>query len=79
MKVLRVIASMDPKTGGPPQGIRNLTPSLQKSLGSVEVVCVDNPEAGYLGDDPFRITALGPSQKFWSYSKKLEPWLRENL
>ncbi|MDP0490557.1 MAG: glycosyltransferase, partial [Verrucomicrobiota bacterium JB023] len=46
---------------------------------SVEVVCVDNPEAGYLGDDPFRITALGPSQKFWSYSKKLEPWLRENL
>lgn len=77
-KILRVISSMDPKIGGPSQGIRNSIPAL-KDLGVYnEVVCLDSPNASYLGKDTFTIHAIGPSKGPWAYSKILIPWLKAN-
>jgi glycosyltransferase involved in cell wall biosynthesis len=70
---------MDPKSGGPCQGLRNSIPEL-KNLGlDSEVVSFDNPSADYLGKDPFKIHALGTSITPWRYNKKLVPWLLENF
>lgn len=78
MKILRVIASMDPKIGGPCQGIRNSIPAMQ-NLGVLnDVVCLDSPDASYLGKDAFTIYALGPSKGPWGYSKSLIPWLKQH-
>jgi len=79
MKLLHVIASMNPSLGGPNQGLRNLVPELKKLGAQIEVVCLDVETAPFLGRDPFQIHTLGPSKKPWYYSKKLVPWLLVNL
>jgi len=79
MRILRVIWSMDPKEGGPIQGIRNSIPELTK-LGILnEVVSLDKPGSGFIGSDSFKITALGPKVGPWGYSNKLIPWLNDNF
>ncbi|WP_240735190.1 glycosyltransferase [Hymenobacter sp. UV11] len=70
---------MDPSHGGPSQGIRNSIPELEKIQVHNEVVCLDSPEAFFLGKDSFPVHALGPSKGHWSYSLKLLPWLLENI
>ncbi|MDE3741484.1 glycosyltransferase [Maribacter polysaccharolyticus] len=75
MKILRIIPSMDPRQGGPCQGIRNAVPELQKLGVLNEIVCLDDPGSGYLGKDPFQIHALGKSKNPWNYNKALIPWL----
>lgn len=78
MNILRIIPSMDPKQGGPCQGIRNAIPELQKSNVHNEVVCFDSPNADYLGQDIFPIHTLGEAKTPWKYNKKLIPWLLDN-
>lgn len=79
MKILRVISSMDPATGGPCQGIRNAVPALAK-LGVInEVVCLDDPAAPFLKKDAFIIHAVGKAEGGWQYNKNLIPWLNNNL
>lgn len=75
MKILRIIPSMDPKQGGPCQGIRNAIPELHKLGVHNEVVCLDDPNSNYLGQDPFPIHTLGEGKTPWKYKKNLVPWL----
>lgn len=79
MRILRVIASMDPANGGPGQGIRNSVPAMEDLGVYNEVVCIDDPGATFLNKDPFKIHALGPGKSAWCYSSKLLPWLLQNL
>ncbi|GAA4439549.1 glycosyltransferase [Pontibacter saemangeumensis] len=79
MKILRVINSMNPASGGPCQGIRNSIPELEKLCVQNEVVCLDDPKATFLGGDTFPVYALGPGKGPWQYASKLMPWLLRNL
>lgn len=79
MKILHVIGSMDPKSGGPCQGIRNLNRIMAEKGIYREVVSLDAPDASFLGSDPFIIHPLGPSKSAWQYSSKLLPWLLSNI
>lgn len=79
MRLLHIIASMDPVSGGPCQGIRNNNP-LIRDLGVYrEVVCMDDPASEFLGADDFPIHALGPAKGLWQYSNKLFPWLKTHM
>ncbi len=70
---------MNPKQGGPCQGIRNAIPKMAE-MGIVnEVVSFDNPQADFIKDDSFQIHALGESKTPWKYNDKLVPWLENNL
>jgi glycosyltransferase involved in cell wall biosynthesis len=79
MKLLHIIASMDPASGGPCQGIRNTNPELMHNGISREVVSLDDPNSAFLGMDNFTIHALGPAKGPWQYSRKLRPWLMANM
>tara|TARA_R110000751_G_scaffold1474_8_gene5577 strand:- start:3378 stop:4547 length:1170 start_codon:yes stop_codon:yes gene_type:complete len=79
MNMLRVIASMDPASGGPCQGIRNSVPALKELGVSTTVASLDSPEASFLGQDDFNIEALGPGKTPYSYCKKLKNWLKQHL
>lgn len=79
MKLLHIIASMDPASGGPCQGIRNTNPELMHNGVSREVVSLDDPNSSFLGMDNFTIHALGPAVGPWQYSAKLRPWLLANM
>ncbi|WP_299797827.1 glycosyltransferase [uncultured Maribacter sp.] len=78
MKILRIIPSMNPNQGGPCQGIRNSIPELQKLGITNEVVCLDEPNSEYIGQDSFPIHTLGHAKTPLKYHKNLLPWLLAN-
>ena len=79
MKILLVIPTMQPTSGGPCQGIRNFVPELKK-LGVVcEVLCFDDPNEPFISKDSFKIHALGEGRGSWQYNKKLVAWLSKNI
>ncbi|WP_162052647.1 glycosyltransferase [Pontibacter pamirensis] len=79
MKLLHVIGSLNPLTGGPCQVIRSIVPELE-SLGITnEVVCLDSPEAPFIGKDLFKLYCFGPGKTSWCYSKMLLSWLSTNV
>jgi glycosyltransferase involved in cell wall biosynthesis len=79
MKILHVISSMDPKSGGPCQGIRNSAEAFRDLGCSKEVVCLNDPRSPYLGNDSFPIHALGKGWGALAYHPALVPWLISNL
>jgi len=79
INVLHIIPSMDPSSGGPCQGIRNLVPELIVHGANPEVLCLDDPLERVQTGDGFKVTAIGPAKSAWRYSSKLVPWLLENL
>ena len=79
MKVLHVVAQMDPRFGGVGQAIRTITDGLQLLDVSSEVVCLDSPNADFLSKEKMLVHAVGPGSGPWQYSKKLSPWLNLNL
>lgn len=78
MKILRVIATMAPSSGGPAQGIRNSVPPLNALGCENEVVSLDDPAEDFVTQSPFPIHALGKSRGPWGYHPQLIPWLTEN-
>lgn len=79
MKILRIIASMAPKGGGPCQGIRNNIPA-QECLGiQSEIVCFDALDSGFLLRETLKVHAIGPAKGPYAYCRNLENWLQKNL
>lgn len=79
MKLLHVITTMNPKSGGPSQGLRNINPFLKLAGLHVEVLCLDHPESNYDPDNSILKIKLGGGQTSFQYSSKLLQWLRLNL
>lgn len=79
MRILRVIPTMDPRSGGPCQGIRNVTPILNLLGVSTEVVSFDANDSKFVITDDFPIHKLGPSIGPYSYCKGLNIWLLNNF
>jgi glycosyltransferase involved in cell wall biosynthesis len=92
MKILHIIASVDPAGGGPIEGVvrQDAACSVAGILGSREVVTLDPPDAPFLARYPLVVHALGRPRsgsrllwrralEHWRYSAALVPWLRANL
>ncbi len=75
MRILHVIPSVNPLTGGPIEGVKQRGTELIRLGHSVEIVCLDDPNAAHLVDFPLPVHALGPSYGAYQYNRKLIPWL----
>ena len=77
MRILHIIATLDPAAGGPTESVRVLL-----SYGPIgytgEVVTLDDPKAPYLKEVPFPVHALGPFKTTYGFNTKLLPWLMAN-
>lgn len=77
MRILHVIATLDPASGGPTESVRTLMDF--KTIGYTgEVVTLDDPEEPFLKHLGFPVHALGPCRTQSGYNRKLVLWLREN-
>jgi glycosyltransferase involved in cell wall biosynthesis len=79
MKILRIIPSMNPKHGGPSQGIRNSIPAMKELGVDNDVVCFDSPSEEFIKSSSFNIIALGNSKSGWAYNGDFEDWLTKHL
>lgn len=69
MKILHVISSVDPKNGGPVEGIKQLYSPLTAIGVSVEVVCCDAPDSSlHVTQRLPPVYPLGPSRLGYSYT-----------
>lgn len=79
MKILRVIPSIDLKAGGPISGARNIDSELIKNGHTVEVLCLDDPDAKkYALDYPATVHFLPGSKGHYRYNNHIVNWLKEN-
>jgi glycosyltransferase involved in cell wall biosynthesis len=78
MRILRAIATLDPRHGGPAAGLRAITPELSAEGHQTEFVSFDDPaNVGSLGiREP--VHALGPVRPGYGFNPRLDSWLREN-
>jgi glycosyltransferase involved in cell wall biosynthesis len=75
MKLLEIIPSLDPATGGPVEGLRQMSRALTKHGHQVEALTLDAPDAPWLAPFPVPTHAVGPSAGWYGYTKRLAPWL----
>jgi len=79
LKILHVIYSADPTIGGPIENVKQLGAVLTGNGHQVEVASLDGPDAPHWRNFPFPAYPLGPGVGKYGYSKRLLPWLRENV
>jgi glycosyltransferase involved in cell wall biosynthesis len=75
MKILHILSSINPKGGGPMEGVRQRGLRLIEMGHQVEVVTLDDPLSSFLLDYPLKAHPLGPSKGGYSYNPRLVPWL----
>jgi glycosyltransferase involved in cell wall biosynthesis len=78
MKILHLLASVDPRAGGPVEGVRRSGTAMQEAGHEIEVATCDAPGDAYLAAFPFPVHAFGPTQGRYSFSERLAPWLAAN-
>ncbi|HEU4459531.1 MAG TPA: glycosyltransferase [Methylibium sp.] len=78
MRLLHVLPSVDPRGGGPIEGVRQRGRCLQRRGHAVELLSLDAPDA-VAADADLPVHALGPSSLgSYRYNRRLVPWLREH-
>ncbi|WP_105419575.1 glycosyltransferase [Neorhizobium sp. T25_27] len=78
MRILNIIASADPETGGPIEALR-LTGLQMARLGhAVEVVTLDKPSAPYVREFPLPVHACGRWTRRYGYTPELARWIAAN-
>lgn len=79
LRILRVISSINPKGGGPIEGVKQLYAPMHALGVDLEVACCDAPDEPWLANCGLPIVhALGPAKGHYGYTSRLLPWLRKN-
>ena len=78
MRFLHVIASVDPRGGGPIEGLMRIHGALEALGHQGEILCLDAPDFEHVLSYPGRIHALGPVRGTYGYTSALAPWLKQN-
>lgn len=77
MRILHVISSLDPATGGPAEVVRVLI-RYGPSNCVQEVLTADSPDASFLRSYEFPVHAVGPTSSTYSRTDLMIPWLQAN-
>jgi glycosyltransferase involved in cell wall biosynthesis len=75
MKVLHILPSVDPKGGGPMEGVKQYGHRFEELGHHVEVVTLDDPTEACVTEYPLKVHALGPALSSYRFSLKFAPWL----
>jgi len=78
VKILQILPSADPSSGGPVEAVTQTARVLIAQGHVVEVISLDSPDEEFLREFPTRIYALGPTRGRYLFSNKLVGWLRTN-
>jgi glycosyltransferase involved in cell wall biosynthesis len=78
MKILHILPSVDPKGGGPMEGVRQRGLRLMEMGHQVEALSLDDPASPFLSGYGLPVYALGPSTGGYRFNSRLVPWLHEH-
>ncbi len=75
MRILNIIASADPETGGPIEALRLAGLDMARRGHSIELVTLDKPAAAYVEDFPLPVHACGRWTQRYGYTPALARWI----
>lgn len=78
MRILRTILTLDPRYGGPVEGLKRSIEQHARSGHFTEVVCLDRPDSSFLAGLPFPAHALGPAWSRYGYTGRFSRWIVTN-
>lgn len=78
MRLLHVLSSIDPRSGGPMEALRHYGRQVQALGHEPQVLTLDDPRAPHVASYPLPVHAIGPSFGKYGYSPRLSAWLQEN-
>lgn len=78
LRLLNVIRSVDPASGGMAEGLRQSVLATRELGHAQEVLTLDAPDAPWVEAFPAATHALGPVAGVYGYTARLVPWLREH-
>jgi glycosyltransferase involved in cell wall biosynthesis len=78
MKILQVIPSLNPKLGGPVEGLAQFQTALLTDGHLQDIACLDPSDAPWLQPEMHNVFSLGPAYSGYYYTDKLVPWLHTN-
>ena len=79
LPLLHVIATLDPRSGGTAEGLRQLAAEAARVGDPVEILTLDPPGAPWLAGLPFTVHALGRGRLgTYQWSSALRPFLRRH-
>lgn len=78
MRILHSIRSVDPRGGGPIEGVKQLSAVNRLHGHTVEILSLDHPDDPWVRECSIPCHAVGPALLGYGYTGKLVPWLREH-
>ena len=79
MRILHVIPSVDPGSGGPAEGLRQLCHIYKAGGHEIDVASLDSPEFAQKCDFPAKVHGLGPGWGIYGFSRRAAPWFKANI
>src|ERR1700735_3080710 len=79
MKILHVIPSINPASGGPAEGLRQLCHIYHMGGHSVSVATLDSPDLVKKYNFPAEVFALGPGLGVYGYTRGAVSWFKANI
>lgn len=79
MKLLHVIPSLSPASGGPAEALRQLVRAYPEAGVSAEIACLDAPDASWLPNFAAPVNAFDWHGGKYGRSRRLRQWLDENI
>ena len=79
MRILHVINSIDPASGGPAEGLRQLSHIYSAGGHELNVATLDSPEVVETFNFPAPVIGLGPSMGIYGYAPRAVPWLKQHV
>ena len=79
MNILHVIPSINPASGGPAEGLRQLCHIYHMGGHTVTVATLDSPELVKKYNFPAEVFALGPGWGVYGYARGAAKWFKANI
>ena len=77
MRILQVTASLDPRSGGVAEAVRQIGAALIRAGHQTEAATTDAPRESWMDGVPFPVHTFGPGRGgVYQYAPALGPWLR---
>jgi glycosyltransferase involved in cell wall biosynthesis len=78
MRILHLIATLNPRSGGPANSLCRIAATYPAIDSQGEVLTLDAPNAPYLQETGLTVHAIGPVHNKFGYTPRLIPWLVAN-
>jgi hypothetical protein len=79
MRILHVIPTVDPASGGPAEALKQLCSIYRSGGHAIDVASLDSPAAVRQYEFPAQVFTLGPGRGVFGYAPRAAKWFRENL